>query len=248
MFLIIRTMKVLKIGALCLFAVSTAFGQVGINNENPEADLDIKGGIRMRLLANPIPYHRLILADEEGNLGYNDLGSSSYTLKSIYFKPLSQGVSTQLVNASGAANTPVELNLDIEVIVNSRSSVAVSLEYNLPITAVLAGNSNDVPGFMGATVFRRENNMQTEIEEGSRKFTLYNVPQNYGTTKHVTMPISGRATDRVTNSTSDIKRIVYSVKGYVENGRGTMYFGNFVNASENYGEGVLVIHVYEKKL
>ena len=241
-------MKVLKICALCLFAITTAFGQVGINNENPEADLDVKGDIRMRLLGNPISYNRLILADEEGNLGYNDLGSSSYILKSIYYKPLSQSVSTQLINASGSTNIPIELNLEIELKVDSRTAVAISIEYNLPITAVLPGTSNDIPGYMGATLFRRENNIQTELEEGSRKYTLYNVPKNYGANKHITMPVSGRATDMIANTTSDFKMFTYSVKGYVENGRGTMHFGNFLNASENYGEGVLVIHVYEKNL
>ncbi|MBB1139656.1 hypothetical protein [Myroides sp. WP-1] len=241
-------MRLLKICSIGLFAVTTAFGQVGINNEHPEADLDIKGDIRMRYLGNPIQYNRLILADEEGNLGYNDLGPSSYSLKSIYYKNLSQSVSTQLVNATGAVNSPIELNMEIEIKVDSRTAVAISMEYNLPVTAVLAGTSNDIPGYLGATLFRRENNVQSELEEGSRKFTLYNVPKNYGTTKHITMPISGRATEMITNTTSNVKTIVYSVKGYVENGRGTMHFGNFLNPSENYGEGVFVIHVYEKRL
>ncbi|WP_158963400.1 hypothetical protein [Myroides fluvii] len=225
------------------------FGQVGIHNEKPEADLDVKGEVRLRKLANPIEYNRMILADEHGNLGYNDLGEDAYTAKDVLFKNLPQSVSTTLVNNSNAVTmVPVELNLDLVVKIEPRTTVAVALEYNVSITGVLTNINTPVPGYMGITLYRSENNIQTELEEGSRKFTLYNVPKNYGSERHITMPVSGKATDIFTNLTTSAKYITYSAKGYVENGRGTMFFGSPVGADENYGTGVFIIQIYEKKL
>lgn len=95
---------------------------------------------------------------------------------------------------------------------------------------------------------KNENGIQTELEEGSRKFTLYHVPVNYNSSKYITMSVSGKATDILTNYTDQTQYITYSAKGYIENGFGTMYFGNPPNSPNNFGAGVLIIQIYEKRL
>ncbi|MGS4344789.1 hypothetical protein ACKUSY_04110 [Myroides odoratus] len=241
--------RIAKISTLlCFFSTLWAVGQVGINIEQPEADLDVEGSVRWRKLDNPVSYNRMIVANAQGDIGYTNLGDDAYTVKDVLFKYLPQTVSSTLKNQSNTHPKPlVELNLDLLVAVAPYSSTAIAVEYNVSITAVLTGTTA-IPGYMGITLMKNENGVQTELEEGSRKFTLYNVPVNYNNSKYITMPVSGKATDILTNYTNQTKYITYSAKGYIENGSGVMYFGNPPNAPNNFGSGVLIVQVYEKRL
>ncbi|WP_410879361.1 hypothetical protein [Myroides sp. DW712] len=231
---------------LVLFlSLTTAFGQIGINVETPSANLDVNGDVRLRKLNNPTGFNRQVLANQDGVLGYSDLGEDNYAVKDILFKVMPVTVSSTASEASvwkGPSQGAVELGLDIVVPIEPFSSTAIAIEYNIPITSTIAS------GYIGVTLVKFENGVMTELEEGSRKFTLYNTPLHMGNMRYITMPVSGKATDIVYNNTNQTKYITYSSKGYIEIGAGTTYFGNPLQNSDNFGTGILVIQVYQKKL
>ena len=243
MFLIMIKKKIKDIIACCILLLSwSSFAQIGVGVETPEADLDVKGDIRMRQLGNPISFNHVILSDSEGNLAYLDQGVESYTVKEVLYKNMPRPVSSTAYSASIGAGTLVELGLEIVVELRPYTTNAVSIEYNVPIS------STALPGYMGITLVRQENGTSSELEAGSRKFTYYNVPQNQDGYRYTLMPVAGKATDIITNDSSQMKYIAYSAKGYIERGAGTMNFGNPLLPADNFGTGILVIYVYEKNL
>ena len=245
--------KLRQIIVFCtFFCTVVTFAQVGIGLENPTTDLDVKGDVRMRQLANPISYNRTILANEEGDLAFFDQGEDTYSVKDVLYKLLNNNVTTQrtfATNINPSSSFPlIELGMDLTVEIKPFTTTAVAMEYNVPVTSVLFSNAAKVPSYMGITMVRKENGLLDELEEGSRKFTLFNVPVNYQSRRYISMPVSGKATDIVVNNTRQTRYITYSAKGYIENGSGDMYFGNPLSDFNYYGSGVFIIQVYEKKM
>ena len=240
-----------KIGMLFLLAcssVTTTFAQVGIKVEKPEAELDVDGSVRLQKLDNPVSYNRILLADKDGNIGFKDQGDDVFFVKDILYKNLPQTVSSTVYSASLVSTIkPIELGLDILVELLPNSVTAVTIEYNLPITAAILATES-VPGYLGITLVKTENGVLTELEEGSRKFTIYDVGSLVNNRKYITMPVSGKATDIIANDSNQKRYITYSAKGYIESGKGITYFGNPLNDTDNFGRGVTVIQVYEKRL
>ncbi len=241
--------KDIKFFLLLLFSITT-MGQVGIGTEKPEATLDVYGSVRIRKLSNSFLSSKMLLANEKGELGYVTFEKDAYQVKDIFYRIMTKGVHTRVLAASIiSVSTPlIDLSLDITVEVAPHTTTAVTMEYNVPITTLIDRNStNDLPGYIGITLVKREGMAAIqELDEGSRKFTFYKTNAQYYSKFCTSMPVSGRATDVIINNTDSIKKITYSAMGYIESGRGDMYFGEFSSGESSFGAGVFIAQVYQK--
>lgn len=244
-------MKIDNIKFLLLFLFSvTTMAQVGIGTEKPEATLDVAGSVRIRKLSNSFHSSKMLLANEKGELGYVTLEEDAYQVKDILFKIMTEGVHTDkpVASITSIGRPLIDLSLDITVEIAPYTTTAITMEYNVPITALVTGNgTGNLPGYIGITLVKREGIGKTqELDEGSRKFTFYRTNAKYLSKYCISMPVSGKATDVVVNDTNSIKKITYSAKGYVENGKGDMYFGEVPSGESSFGAGVFIAQVYQK--
>ncbi len=229
-----------------------ALGQVGINNLRPEADLDVDGSVKFRKLNNMLNFNQIIVANEEGRLAATEVEEGAFLLRDIYFKKMSQLVKTTSPSAVFVPNrsTLIELGLDIDIPISPHSEVIVSVEYNVPVINQYS-NSNEYSNYLGITLIRKFNQTLVELDEGSRKITVYRGYTLQDRVRIVGVPITGKATDMVSNNTNVVNNYTYSAKGYIETGRGTIYYGDINSLFPrelNWGNGILVITVYEKAI
>lgn len=244
-------MKFLDIKVLLLlFFTANIFAQVGVGTEKPEADLDIHGSIRLRKLGTIANSTRMLLSNEKGDVGFFDLGKDSYRVKDVFYKIMDKPtISTARGASLYVPRLPlIELLLDIEVEIAPRTTTAVTMEYNVPITALIDNSTRGIPSYIGVTLVKNEGGGAVELDEGSRKFSFYDVNAQIDSQKCLTMPVSGKATDVITNNSNSKMVVSYSAKGYIENGVGTLYFGEVSSGDSSFGSGVFVVQVYEKEL
>lgn len=229
-----------------------ALGQVGINNLRPEADLDVDGSVKFRKLRDMSSFSQIIVGNEKGRLATTQVEEGAFLLRDIYFKKMPQLVKTTNSSAlfTPTRSTLIELGLDIDIPISPHSEVVVSVEYNVPIINQYS-DSNEYSNYLGITLVRKFNQTFVELDEGSRKITVYRGYTLQDRLRIVGMPITGKATDMVSNNTNVVNNYTYSVKGYIELGKGTIYYGGIDSIFPrelNWGNGILVITVYEKAM
>lgn len=233
-----------------LLLTATSFGQVGIGTENPEADFDIRGNIRLRQLGNSSHSTRMLMSNDKGDIGFINHEKDSYRVKDVFYKIMQTPAITTVNGASlHAPRFPlIELSLDVDVEIAPQTRTAVTMEYNVPITALIDVTSRNVPSYIGITLVKKEDGTTIELDEGSRKFSFYDVNAIFDSKRCLTMPVSGKATDVIVNNTNSPMIVSYSAKGYIETGYGTLYFGEVSSGDSSFGSGVFVVQVYEKEL
>lgn len=234
---------------ISLLSIMSSFGQVGIKNDNPEADLDVNGSVRFRnLVNNGVTYNRIVLSNSVGDLGVKAIGENDFRVKDVFYAFMPDKVTTTQSNAAllgTGLSALIELGLDIEVEIEPNSVTAISLEYNVPVSAPVRNNDTRIPQYMGVTLVKNESNKNIELDEGSRKLTFFAINN---TENIISMPVSGRATDIITNTTNTTKKITYSAKGFIENGLSQpKTFGNPGGSNSGFGNGIITVQVYNKK-
>ncbi|WP_267739659.1 hypothetical protein [Myroides injenensis] len=239
---------------LAFVLTNVCFAQVGVNTLEPKSDLDVNGSVRLRKLDNEKQYNRSVLTNSEGKIKTLNNEKDAYQMTDVYFKTMSKVIETtkEIASFYDVKNPLLELNLDIDVIIEPNTVSVVFMDYNVPV--VVDASSGSYPNYLGVTLVKKSQDMGmplTEIGEGARKFTIYDVKQKENQDKLISMPITGTAID-ITENPSDTRVVVtYSVKGYVERGRGIMYFGGLKDnlaQNENFGHGIFVINVYERTI
>lgn len=232
-----------KLTYLVLFFTSLTYSQVGINKEDLTSDFEVKGSMRLRQFDSSVIPSRILVANDNGDVGFVSQGENRYTVRDVYYKMMSEeAIKPIYSNNSGL----VELKLDITIDINPYTETAVFLDYNVPVTAIGAW----IPSYMGVSLLKtaKGDPKIIYINEGSRKFTFYTTQARYGGGNCVTMPVTGKATDVIVNNTPNKVTFTYSAKGYIEGGQGTMYFGNVNKAETAFGVGVLIAQVFERKI
>lgn len=215
--------------------------QVGINTEKPEADLEVKGSVRLREIDSNIKPTKVLLANNEGDLGYVNQPKDNYQLKDVFFKMLDPNIIKFWMNGTGLP----DLELDITIEIEPYTSVAIAVDYNIPVTMWKSASS-----YTGITLMRINalTNVRTELDEGSRKYTSFETAAKHERAYLASLPITGKATDIVENNTANKMVYTYSVIPYIEIRGGVVYFGDFTYGNENFGTGIFIAQVYEKKM
>lgn len=241
MFLIIKMVKELLQVVCFLLCTGMTYAQVGISVKQPKADLDVDGEVRLRAINTTLPSTKVVVANENGDLGYIPKGADNYEAKDIFYKM----IDPEVVNAGGSNAGYSRLGLDITVEVEPFTEVAIAIEYNIPVTMW-----RSAPNYAGITLMKTNNanNRREELDEGSRKYTSFDTRTTFDGYYIASMPVTGKATDIVVNKTANTMSFTYSTLPYIEGGAGIVHFGDFTDGRENFGTGILLVQVYEKKI
>lgn len=258
---------------LALFSILQVKAQVVMGNKNdvnaisqkPDVDFEINGNIKLEKLNIDGSLDRILIANDKGKLASKHSGSGHFRATDFYSliipKPVSfKANEVDYVNSRSYGYTT--LNLSKEVIIEPNSTVRVSLEYNIPV--VVEMTDTPFPSYLGLTLFTTKEGVRTELDGGSRKYTIHNVRKDSSDDVRVLcLPITGSTVDEIVNNTNQRKIVKYEIMAYSEtmdksDATYTMYFGGYKNDlnshaeedqdKEHIGTGIFIINVFEQAL
>lgn len=242
----------------------SAFAQIGVGTEDPQASLDIDPKnikvekeedryIRLEGLDKRPDYLRKIVLDGEGNVATMDYDPNNFNLKTLkYTKSQNTVYTVKGANVMDSSKEALNLELDLELMLSPNTENILFLEYDVPIY-IYDNTVNDKVevGYMGVTMIKKGDNDQiVELDQGSRKMTNYENRSSITGDNFMGISIAGKAVDKLSNNLNIDKKVTYKLYGYVEKGVNigdkAVYFGNGDGKIESLGIGVFNIAVYEK--
>lgn len=223
---------------LVLIIPMMTYSQIGIGTEKPTQELEIAGSIRIQdLEINSPKMIRQLKSDDNGNLISQEPDPERFYFKSLLREFMSQPID---VNINETKDLNVELTVDIE----PKTSVIVVLMYNIPIYYTSVGGVV-LPQFAGVQLFSSKSG---NLSGGNRRFSF---PSAYNSSAGVStgMFIEGKYVD-VINNESDIREtITYTIKGYTT-GLATATSIKFSDVAgiKSFGVGGFSCHIFNKFL
>lgn len=225
--------------------------QIGIQNLSiePNVNLDVKGTIRLRQLDPSNESKGLIVINSNGLMGIKKSLSSAFIDSDLYIARMDNFVTT---TNNAPASAPLDLGVQIDVIISPHATALLTLDFNIPIAAINTANS--LASYIGLIINRSSTdiniNDETFTERSSRKISTYKInPQLYNYYRFTTS-IEGDALDIISNPTDNPITITYKISGLVEEipAGCTVYFGGMINDlgdAVKYGKGLFSIDAKE---
>lgn len=215
---------------------SLGFSQVGINTANPTKDLDINGELRIRNL--PVQSDNILLgADVDGNIGR----SRMFLVSDINSIVASQRVDITVSENQAKILDNIDLGLSLIVTIPADREAMIIISYSVPIGLSTFSTPR---GYYGVRFLKDG----AEAEEGSRKFTIMDRPNNANM-----VSVSNIYTEKF--ETSPTERIIdYTINGYIEQMaseisntyRFNMWSADPLVHNYNWGKAVISKQVYLK--
>lgn len=237
----------------CLFILLTFlsfnfnYSQTGIGVLLPEASLDVEGNVKFR----SIPkinieeekfYNKQLLINDKGDVGYYQINKSS---DSYNFRETNSVIMTRYIESKVETVTNLDLNLKKDINIYPNQETLMIIDYNIPIIKITPG----LIYYSGIKLVKRENNIEEELIDGSRKFTY---SEKYSSEAAAGQPVTGRSILVIQNKTNQIKTITIEALGYIELNKGNsiIRFGMYSNNNSNYnwGRGNMIIQVFDKNI
>ena len=217
-----------------VFVLSTtlSFSQVGINTQNPTADLDVNGSLRVRNVPVSGSNDSYLSIDTNGNVTQ----SSAFVLADSNFQIATGPVDVTI--PSNTTNDAIDLGLSSTVTIPAGRNAIVVVNYSVPMGMYTFSSPQ------GAYYGVRFLVNGTEDQSGSRKSSvILNSSANMntvGTVYVASFPSSS------TNQT-----ITYTLNGYFENNDSSSYavrYNMWQSSGDNFnwGRGTLITQVFLK--
>lgn len=262
------------------FSVYSQTGSVGINTANPDpsAVLELnsanKGLLIPRVSLQSLTDGTTVSSPAKGLFVYNtntglsngegfyvNYGTSAspnwqtflpysvnYVLDNAYSTTATNSVQYNFP-VSGSTVNNVDLGLGLTVTVPAMSTVQIVVTYSTPMGFLKPTSSEIFGGYMGVRFLRNG----VEAQGGSRKYSISQIfNQNNGS--YVMTSVGATFVETVTNNTSTVGTVIYSLNGYIEKTQGTTaptFIFNMFSATGsnfNWGRGTMSAQVFRKPL
>lgn len=215
---------------------SNSWGQVGIGIENPEADLDVNLNTKLSGLKDVthelLEYNKIVFADKDGNIGYQNRNVDSYIYRNTYF--------AKMTNVSSISTKLTSLGLDISIAVPANGQSMVEINYSVSIINGSGSNASLV-------LSRVENGTETFLYEATRSFTFADGYSNSATAKG--RAISNVHYDEIKNDSNTIKNVTYKLYGIVTINTALIgmwsHISSGAQANFNWGRGSINVNIFD---
>lgn len=231
----------ISISCLLLFIGLQGIAQIGIGATivDPKVQLDVNTLIALpdiRNTENIDEYDRIVVSDEEGNIGYRTELKNQLEFRTNYIDKIKDRITIKTNNVW--TDIPLSLSTTIE----AGESVVIEVTYSIPVFII----SNSTVNYGSAEIVISksiDDNAATDIQQASRSITFANSYKSAASAKGA--PISNKYIDRITNDSNKQITVKYFLRGF-STANHQVGIGMYTTGENyNWGRGMIMMNVYD---
>lgn len=233
----------ISISCLLLFIGLQSTAQIGIGAPivDPKIQLDVNTQIALpdvKNTENLDEYNRIIVSDEDGNIGYRTELKNHLEFRTNYIDK----IKTPIKIETSQKNSWIKIPLFLSTTIEAGKSVVVEVNYSMP--AFIKSNSLDNNGKIEILITKSINNEEPiALQKNSRVITLADSYKFNSSAKGA--PISNKYFDRVTNNSTNQITVTYSLEA-LSTANKTVGIGMYAPGENyNWGRGMIMMNVYD---